>query len=587
MKRKFFDPSIMCDFAGCTYVTNEEEILKLHVDTHRGTKPFKCDYEGCSKQYTQFRRLAPHLLTHDKQERRHPQNVMLKEKIFNATPFECPGCDRKFSDRRQLDKHIVNYIHDELIMDDYVVDIKPFKCPVDGCTVSCKNSWNLKDHQKTHNKKKAYVCSFEGCTETFGSKNGIEIHAKQYHPVCKIFNCPECQLEFPKQFALTAHIKSIHDGKIKYVCTRNECNKSYTTAASLKNHQLTHNGVRFLCKVNNCNTNFSSATSLSTHNQTVHVNPQIYLCSVCNASFTGKQSWQRHENTQHNESKEQYACDQCNSSFNWKDNLTYHIRTVHSEEKPFSCEHCGFETKHGSCMKRHFNSHEKQKAYKFTCPMQDGGTQLWCEGDITCSIRCQTKLHLEYHIARNHTTEGIALKLESETKLAKFLEANHILFTRDHENRIEFKSCEELILAGKKNARIDFYLTEISTKLGAYVFVENDEMRHYMEKCDFVRCYNIVVALQTKKFEFDVPVLFLRVNPHHFRRNGIYYDLPLHDTHLKLLQILQNLKKEDLKPGVNLIYINYDRTNDKLDIFSEDQQTDLSKLFEDCVIMDV
>ena len=66
------------------------------------------------------------------------------------------------------------------------------------------------------------------------------------------------------------------------------------------------------------------------------------------------------------------------------------------------------------------NRHEEQRNYEFKCPMQHGGTQQWVAGDIHCTTRCRTAIHLDYHLERNHTVEGIGSKLGSETRLADF-----------------------------------------------------------------------------------------------------------------------------------------------------------------------
>ena len=101
--------------------------------------------------------------------------------------------------------------------------------------------------------------------------------------------------------------------------------------------------------------------------------------------------------------------------------------------------------------------HERQARFAFKCAMQDGGVQLWKHGDVACTIRCKTEQHMEYHIQRNHTIEGLGVKLESETKLAQFFEANDVPFDRNWANRLNFKGCKN-IEGNSTSARPDFYL---------------------------------------------------------------------------------------------------------------------------------
>ena len=53
-------------------------------------------------------------------------------------------------------------------------------------------------------------------------------------------------------------------------------------------------------------------------------------------------------------------------------------------------------------------------------------------------------------------------------------------------------------------------------------------------------------------------VLFVRVNPHYYYRGATLYDVPLEQTHQRLLDRLDSLRPSDLFDGVSLVYIHYD-----------------------------
>jgi hypothetical protein len=180
--------------------------------------------------------------------------------------------------------------------------------------------------------------------------------------------------------------------------------------------------------------------------------------------------------------------------------------------------------------------------------------------------------------------EGIGKKFQSEAKLAAFLTTNNIAFDRDWANRINFKTCDN-IQGGHASARPDFYLPEWSARLGCVVLIGNDEFAHRKYACDFRRIWNIATALeQTDEFA-GVPILYIRFNPHHYFRDGVCFSHDLEDSHATLLETLQSI--ESVQPGVNLVYIHYDRTDNVLDIFNEDPENDYPQLFEDCVMLDV
>ena len=231
-------------------------------------------------------------------------------------------------------------------------------------------------------------------------------------------------------------------------------------------------------------------------------------------------------------------------------------------------------------MKVHMALHEKQASYKFGCNLQDSGTQVWTPGDVACSVRSKTARHRDFHIQRNHTVEGLARKLESETKLAVFFATKGLSIDRDFLNMVQFKSCQNI--EGKRShARPDFHLVEESARLGAIVLVGNDEFAHRQYACDFQRLFNIANALEQVPEFKGVPLLYMRFNPHHFTRDGKYFDMPLSTAHELLFSTIKDIST--VKPGVNLVYINYDMTDGRLDVFNT-TENDYATLYEPCVV---
>ena len=236
---------------------------------------------------------------------------------------------------------------------------------------------------------------------------------------------------------------------------------------------------------------------------------------------------------------------------------------MHTGEKPYACEHCRYRSSQSGHLKKHVANHERQQSFQFPCRMQDGGTQLWAQGNLVCSIRCKNERDMEYHVERNHTVEGIGKKLHSETKLAEFFTAKDVPFDRDWTNRITFNGCKN-IEGGHSSARPDFFLPAESARLGALVLVGNDEFAHRQYACDFQRVFNITQALEQHPDFKGVPLLYLRFNPHHYWRDAVCFSQPLHVGHELLLSTLRSIT--EVRPGVNLVYVQYDRTEGVLDI---------------------
>ncbi len=235
------------------------------------------------------------------------------------------------------------------------------------------------------------------------------------------------------------------------------------------------------------------------------------------------------------------------------------------------------------CMKSN-----KSISLNVKCKMVDFKSALIMIFVVQFDVKLFNK-QMDYHIARNHTLDGIGAKFESETKLASFLTLNEISFDRDWINFITFLNCKNI--EGKKMfARPDFYLHAKSIELNAIVFVGNDEFQHRQYKCDFQRLWNIVHALQ-QNLEFkDTPIVYIRMNPHFYQIGEKYFDPPLTQVHEKLLHTLNSLTKRDIKHHVNLIYINYSRlANGELCVFLKDktEPNDYADLYNNCVILSV
>jgi hypothetical protein len=223
--------------------------------------------------------------------------------------------------------------------------------------------------------------------------------------------------------------------------------------------------------------------------------------------------------------------------------------------------------------------------WAFACEFGDGSTEKQTKTDIPCGMRFPNLRNLEYHIQNSHTPEGLSRKLQSESKLASFFEAQKVAFDRNFLNHINFKGCKN-IEGNKYSARPDFFLPEESARLSAVVLVGNDEFAHRQYACDFQRVFNITNALeQTHEFK-GVPILYVRFNPHFYRKDDVLFDMPLTEAHERLLNEITRTKKEELIRPVNLIYVNYDSAEGQLKIFSDNnmEENDYCKLFEDSVL---
>ena len=66
------------------------------------------------------------------------------------------------------------------------------------------------------------------------------------------------------------------------------------------------------------------------------------------------------------------------------------------------------------------------------------------------------------------------------------------------------------------------------------------------------------------------------------------FSVPLHETHRRLLALLDRLRQEDLKIGVSLAFIGYDQDEEgALQLFQDTDTTDVpsyAQMYQQCVI---
>ncbi len=427
------------------------------------------------------------------------------------------------------------------------------------------------DHQLNTHKRK--LSDYKA--KTHGT---MKSHNKRKH---KPYNaCSLCEYVCSLPSNLSRHMNSIHSDICPFTC--HECNFATKTKSHLNLHMKKHSGEKKnICK--HCDKKFSQSSNLKTH-QLIHSDSKPFKCSLCQFACSYPSGLRSHMNNIHSD-KRPFTCHECNFATKTKSHLNKHIQTIHNDGKMFICEHCKFLTKYRGSLNTHLKMHEEQKGYPIECKLSEFSTDEYiCGENVQCTIRCKTQIHMDYHIMRNHTAEGFAAKMASESKLAAFFTKNNITFSRDRQNFISFRNCKEVIEGGHFNARPDFYLFEKSAELGIVLLVGNDELAHRQQQCDLQRIMNIATALQeTTEFK-DVPLVYIRFNPHHFYVNGVCFDPNLADSHDKLLDVITCLKKEDIRPGVNLIYINYDQTNGQLDIFKDNPNNDYVAIYKPCVI---
>jgi hypothetical protein len=182
-------------------------------------------------------------------------------------------------------------------------------------------------------------------------------------------------------------------------------------------------------------------------------------------------------------------------------------------------------------------------------------------------------------------------RLKTETQMAELFDENKIEYDRDFQNMVSHGSCPPLkrMFTGR-HSRPDFHLYKMQASMNAIVLVGNDEFAHRRYACEFDRIMKITTALSNATEFFNVPVVYIRFNPHFFYKNKILYDPKIQSRHATLLDVIQKIEYGEVvinTNGLSLIYLFYDTdANGELLIFKDvsPENVEFAMALKPCVV---
>ncbi|KAK3599510.1 hypothetical protein CHS0354_006639 [Potamilus streckersoni] len=194
----------------------------------------------------------------------------------------------------------------------------------------------------------------------------------------------------------------MEDKKEVFVCSFENCLKTFTKRNRLVIHIRTHTGERpYACSIFGCDKRYSRPAHLTRHVETTHAHPDTatedkesrFRCieENCDAEFLSKHSLKRHINRIH--TRESFKCKMksCGEVFKKHHQLAEHI-AKHTLQNPYRCEaeDCDKSFPTPSKLKRHMKMHEG-----YQCD-QDGCTAKFNKWTLLCKHK--TVDHVQDHL---------------------------------------------------------------------------------------------------------------------------------------------------------------------------------------------
>ena len=197
---------------------------------------------------------------------------------------QCPECQRLFSRRSVLKRHIENNCN----------KLKGLKLRTGKCK-HCKETFisevDLKAHQDTvHETIKPHRC--KDCGKYFDIVGRLQSHVLRFHSKIMTLTCKECTESYSDNFQLKKHIYSVHKHLRPHHCKL--CDKFFKYNTEIKQHiSVVHEKLKqHQCL--QCKRSFGKKLNLQTHIKGVHKKLKPFQCQECQGKFGKKQALTKH-----------------------------------------------------------------------------------------------------------------------------------------------------------------------------------------------------------------------------------------------------------------------------------------------------
>jgi len=204
----------------------------------------------------------------------------------------------------------------------------------DMCNMKFFEKRLLNEHWIKMHQDDHFVC--DACDKTFTTKATLREHQKSHGE--KIHKCPHCPKAFSTSAMRNGHVK-LHDEKFrskKYAKTEicQLCGKTFNKDGLRHHMKKDHGDDQLNCE--ECGKIYKTKTELSNHKDQTH---RTVCCEFCGQNVK-KAYYKFHKLSNHSELKDMpYVCQICMKGFIQKQKFIVH-QNVHTGEKPFSCHFC-------------------------------------------------------------------------------------------------------------------------------------------------------------------------------------------------------------------------------------------------------
>lgn len=318
----------------CAYTSNRHSRFVDHYRKMHDNLEMTCD--GCSAKFHLYYRLLEHRkLDHNfdheyeisESIRYEDQNKKEQRRIQKGQNFPCPQCDRWFTEKRNVAKHL-RVVH------------KYIKYKIPKMEVKIEEGAD----PKTAKKKYIYpsykvICNY--CGKLFPNSS-LENHIRNMHPEERDpYICAYCDEPSKTKSVLLIHMFRAHNFDVKIPKQKQKAVSNSSREDNRKGTIKTPQGtVEYMCRY--CPETFPFKISRKRHEIHIHTLEYPFICELCDKKFIVKFEFNRHLE-RHKEGKRLSCsrCQTCGQHFTKRKLLERHICTnsTYSDSLPEHLQH--------------------------------------------------------------------------------------------------------------------------------------------------------------------------------------------------------------------------------------------------------
>lgn len=313
----------------CSYHSNRVTRFSDHYKNMHDNLQMTCD--GCSAKFHLYYRLLEHRkLDHNFDHQYEvPESVILEDtnrkeqrRIEKGQHFPCPQCDRWFTERRNVAKHL-RVVHKYLAYKTSDLQMKK------------------EDGGDPNSTKKKYVypkvvCSF--CGKLYPNSS-LENHIRNRHPEQRDpYVCAHCDHKSKTKTLLLVHMFKVHNFPVKISEHQKKTGTPRKTDSGIIKTPQGKN--EYLCRY--CPERYPFRVSRKRHEISVHTFDWPYSCELCDKKFILQFELKKHLH-RHMEGKRLSCsrCQTCGENFTKKKLLERHIcpNAMYPDSMPEHLQH--------------------------------------------------------------------------------------------------------------------------------------------------------------------------------------------------------------------------------------------------------